>query len=175
MLRGERSQTYRPEHHNFSEHFVFEPHQEPGLSPSILAELDAKGFRWIHALVGEIDAGIETYGACELVLDCACPGESVPFRRGDCNDDWTADLSDALCILNWLFLGTATPGCMSATNTNGDAGTDLTDAVYLLGFLFLGGPAPADPFDDVRARHAAIRSGGRLRIFASCGGSGAEE
>ncbi len=33
VLRGEYSQTYRPEHHNFAEHFLFEPQVEPGLSP----------------------------------------------------------------------------------------------------------------------------------------------
>jgi hypothetical protein len=72
---------------------------------------------------------------------------SLPrFVRGDCNDDGNVDISDALCTLNWLFLGGATPGCLAATNTNGDAAVDLSDAVYLLGYLFLGGPAPVLPF-----------------------------
>ncbi len=43
VLRGEYSQTYRPEHHNFAEHFLFEPQLEPGLSPDVLAELEGKG------------------------------------------------------------------------------------------------------------------------------------
>jgi hypothetical protein len=172
VLRGERSQTYRPEHHNFSEHFVFEPHQEPGLSPAILAELDARGIRWIHALAGDIGSRIETHGACELVLDCACPGESVPFRRGDCNDDGTADLSDAICILNWLFAGGAAPGCTSATNTNGDGQSDITDAIYLLGFLFLGGPPPAAPFDACGPGTLPSDPAAGCATFASCGGAG---
>jgi hypothetical protein len=53
-----------------------------------------------------------------------------------------------VCILNWLFLGEATPGCIAATNTNGDDAANLTDATYLLGHLFSGGPAPAAPFPD---------------------------
>lgn len=70
------------------------------------------------------------------------------FIRGNCNDDDRVDLSDAVCILTWLFLGGERPGCVSVTNTNGDGTTDLTDAVYLLTHLFLGGPAPPEPFPD---------------------------
>ena len=48
VLRGYYSQTYRPHHHNFSEDFLFEPALEPGVSPAILAELEAKNIRYIH-------------------------------------------------------------------------------------------------------------------------------
>jgi hypothetical protein len=47
-LRSYWSQTYRPEHHNFGEYFLFEPALEPGLSPAILAELESKNIRYIH-------------------------------------------------------------------------------------------------------------------------------
>ncbi len=70
------------------------------------------------------------------------------FRRGDCNDDGNLNISDAVCTLEWLFLGGATPGCVAATNTNGDDAADITDATYLLNHLFAGGPAPAQPFPD---------------------------
>lgn len=68
-----------------------------------------------------------------------------PFLRGDCNDDGGVDIADAVCILNWLFLGGNTPGCLAATNTNGDAGADISDGTYLLNHLFLGGPPPVAP------------------------------
>ncbi len=64
------------------------------------------------------------------------------FIRGDCN----VGIADAVCILNWLFAGEAAPGCVAATNTNGDDAANLTDATYLLNHLFRGGPAPAGPF-----------------------------
>jgi hypothetical protein len=73
---------------------------------------------------------------------------ATEFLRGDCNDDGAVDISDAVCILGWLFLGDAQPACLSATNTNGDAGGDLSDAVYLLNHLFLGGPPPPGPFPE---------------------------
>jgi hypothetical protein len=70
------------------------------------------------------------------------------FRRGYCNDDGTVDISDAVCVLEWLFLGREEPGCVAATNVNGDEAVDISDAVSLLGFLFLGGPTPVAPYPD---------------------------
>ena len=71
-----------------------------------------------------------------------------PFLRGDCNDDGTVDLSDGVCILTWLFAGEAAPGCVAATNTNGEDAADISDATYLLNHLFAGGPAPVAPYPD---------------------------
>lgn len=68
------------------------------------------------------------------------------FLRGDCNDSGVVDLSDAVCTLNWLFLGTEPPGCVAAANANGDAAVDISDPVALLSHLFLGGPAPVLPY-----------------------------
>ena len=70
------------------------------------------------------------------------------FVRGDCNDDDEVDISDAVCILGWLFLGGDAPGCVAVANTNGDVEEDISDGVYLLSYLFLGGPAPASPFPE---------------------------
>ena len=70
------------------------------------------------------------------------------FRRGDCNDDGTVNLSDAACALDWLFAGAREPGCVAALNTNGDADVNIADPVALLNFLFGGGPIITDPFPD---------------------------
>lgn len=45
QLSGYFSQTYRPEHHNFTENFLFDPHLEEGSSAGVLAEWDAAGIR----------------------------------------------------------------------------------------------------------------------------------
>ncbi len=62
VLRGWYSQTYKPEHHNFSEHFLFEPELEPGLSPAVLAELREKDIRLIHVYTSFDEPTITTYG-----------------------------------------------------------------------------------------------------------------
>ena len=70
------------------------------------------------------------------------------FLRGDCNDDGAVNISDATCVLNWLFAGGETPRCVAATNTNGDDAANISDATYLLNFLFGGGDGLAAPFPD---------------------------
>ena len=89
-----------------------------------------------------------------------CPGRCVArsvdvpppglrhFLRGDCNDDGNVNISDAVCILNWLFLEGAVPPCIAATNVDGVGQVNLTDALYLLNYLFLNGAAPPVPFPD---------------------------
>ena len=79
--------------------------------------------------------------------EAACEREAPPFLRGDCNDDGGLDLSDAVCIMSWLFLGSQDPGCIAVMNANGDGVLDLSDPVLLLNHLFVGGAvAPVAPF-----------------------------
>ena len=47
-LRGYFSQTYRPEHHNFAENFLFEPALEEGIAPEVLDELALHGIRYVY-------------------------------------------------------------------------------------------------------------------------------
>jgi len=48
ILTNYFSQTYSTSRHNFYEYFVFEPRLEPGISPAILAELEALDIRSIY-------------------------------------------------------------------------------------------------------------------------------
>jgi hypothetical protein len=79
------------------------------------------------------------------------------FRRGDGNDDGTVDLSDAVFVLGFLFLGGAEPVCQDACDSTDDGRLDISDGILILGALFLGqGPIPPpgtadcglDPTDD---------------------------
>ena len=71
--------------------------------------------------------------------------DGVAFRRGTVNADDRVDLSDAVAILGFLFLGDATPQCLDALDVDDDGRIVLTDAVALLSYLFLGGAFPASP------------------------------
>jgi hypothetical protein len=62
------------------------------------------------------------------------------FLRGEANDDGKLDLSDAVFILGFLFLGTTEPGCREALDVNDDNAIDIADAISILGHLFLGSP-----------------------------------
>ena len=72
--------------------------------------------------------------------------ESRSFRRGDIDANGALDLSDAIHLLDHLFLGEEAPSCIDAADTNDDAVVDLSDAMHVLQFLFLGGPPPEQPF-----------------------------
>lgn len=66
VLEGYYSQTYRPEHHNFVENFLFEPRMEPGMPQDILRQLSDRNIRFIHMLLDHrtnVDESmIATYG-----------------------------------------------------------------------------------------------------------------
>ncbi|HVR75571.1 MAG TPA: hypothetical protein VMT52_14645, partial [Planctomycetota bacterium] len=74
------------------------------------------------------------------------PGSGgVQFHRGDADDNGSLQLTDAVRILGFLFLGGPAPTCLEAADADDNGSLQLTDAVRILGFLFLGGPPPAPP------------------------------
>ena len=70
----------------------------------------------------------------------------TPFQRGDPNADGRRDVSDAIIVLRFLFLGESGPGCEKSADTNDSGTLDLSDAIYFLNYLFLGGAEPPPPF-----------------------------
>ncbi|MEM7234338.1 MAG: hypothetical protein AAF517_19325, partial [Planctomycetota bacterium] len=75
--------------------------------------------------------------------------QPLAFQRGDANGDFGQDLSDAVFVLTFLFLGGDGPVCMAAADTNDSGVVDLSDPIALLNHLFLGGPQPAAPYPDL--------------------------
>jgi len=68
------------------------------------------------------------------------------FLRGDADGNAKVEITDAIRILNYLFLGGVPPVCIDAADVNDTGRIDISSAVALLNFLFLGGPQPAVPF-----------------------------
>lgn len=69
------------------------------------------------------------------------------FQRGDANVDGVENLSDAVTVLGYLFLGAPRElACQKAADMNDDGKLDIADPSALLGYLFLGStprlPAP---------------------------------
>ena len=67
------------------------------------------------------------------------------FTRGEVNNLPSVNLTDALVILQYLFVGGAEPGCLDAADVDDRGGLNLTDAVALLNYLFLAGSPPSFP------------------------------
>jgi hypothetical protein len=94
------------------------------------------------------ELGLETERTSDeikkMVLNFAAPREEIKFHRGDLNNDGKADVSDGLCLLEFLFAsGRVT--CREAADTNNDGRVDCSDVVSILGYLFLGTKPPVDP------------------------------
>jgi hypothetical protein len=75
-------------------------------------------------------------------------GETL-FARGDVNADGNPDISDAVFLLGFLFVGIDQfPLCEKAGDSDDNGGLELTDAVFLLDYLFRGGRHLPPPFLD---------------------------
>jgi hypothetical protein len=68
------------------------------------------------------------------------------FIRGDSNGDGVTNLSDAVHILGFLFLGGPAPSCRDASDADDSGVIELTDAVVILRTLFLGDSTIAPPY-----------------------------
>jgi hypothetical protein len=71
--------------------------------------------------------------------------EPKKFYRADPNNDGSANITDGIYILNYLFLGGPAPTCRESADPNNDKVVNITDGIYVLNYLFLGGPAPLPP------------------------------
>jgi hypothetical protein len=76
-----------------------------------------------------------------------CPvARCVCVSCGDANSDGGIDISDAVLLISYIFLGGIAPADCSYANgmgdANGDGALDVSDAVYLISFIFTGGLTP---------------------------------
>jgi len=92
--------------------------------------------------------GFTVVFACLLVLVCPLRPqlEAGSFVRGDANADGAINMTDAISILSFLFLGGAEPACLDAADTDNNEVVQLTDGIYMLNFLFSGGTPPPPPY-----------------------------
>ncbi len=69
-------------------------------------------------------------------------GPEPPPMRGDTTRDRQLDVSDAIFLLQYLFLGGPAPACSPVADVDASGALDIADAISLLDFLFLGRSAP---------------------------------
>jgi hypothetical protein len=88
------AQSMRPQHHNFTEDFIFEPGRDPSVTPQQLAELAAADVRVIYMTATPWGGGtLELYSEAEwgdLCLDACVDGDTDGMCAGapmlDCDD-----------------------------------------------------------------------------------------
>jgi hypothetical protein len=103
-----------------------------------------------------LDAGLTDF-SIELMLNDAAYYTSPPmplnveplYIVGDANNDGDINVSDAVLIINYVFIGGDPP---IPEETSGDANCDgsvnVSDAVMIINFVFIGGNTPGDPNGD---------------------------
>jgi len=100
----------------------------------------------LYELRGRIGASKSRRISCPVIIPPPPPPPPLErFRRGDVNASNEVDITDAVALLNFLFLAGARPSCFDAADADDSGLLDLTDAVGILGFLFLGNPPPRAP------------------------------
>jgi ELWxxDGT repeat protein len=78
-----------------------------------------------------------------MILPLNC---HIPFHRGDPNSSGTTDISDAILIFGFLFLGDPEAlSCKESADANNDGAVDISDGIFLLNWLFTDGPEPGAP------------------------------
>ncbi len=64
------------------------------------------------------------------------------YDCGDANDDGDINVSDAVHLINYVFLSGPAPEPHCIGDANGDSSVNVSDAVYIINYVFLGGNAP---------------------------------
>jgi hypothetical protein len=64
------------------------------------------------------------------------------YDCGDANGDGGINVSDAVFIINYIFVSGAAPDPVCVANANGDNSVNVSDAVYIINYVFIGGGPP---------------------------------
>jgi Dockerin type I domain len=80
-------------------------------------------------------------GSVVGAMEIAC---EIEYFCGDANNDKTVNVSDAVWIVNYVFLGGSPPQPMEAGEANCDGDVNISDAVWIINYVFLGGNTPCD-------------------------------
>jgi von Willebrand factor type A domain/Dockerin type I domain len=68
--------------------------------------------------------------------------EAPPYACGDANTDFAVNVSDAVFIINYVFVGGEAPAPLYIADANCDDAVNVSDAVYVINYVFVGGPVP---------------------------------
>jgi len=112
-------------------------------------DIDNAGFRSFQQSVADFRLGTTDNGPIcmdkvELIFPEA-PAGKTKFHRGDFDETGQLDVTDAINILNYLFLAGVAPSCLESADADDSGQVDVTDAIVVLNFLFLAGEALPNP------------------------------
>lgn len=71
-------------------------------------------------------------------------GDACQYKCGDANADGKVNVSDAVYIINYVFVGGNPPNPLKAGDANCDVSVNVSDAVWIINYVFVGGNLPCD-------------------------------
>jgi hypothetical protein len=100
-------------------------------------------------IVWDGDDGTGSLANDEFEIFGAITGSSNnTYVCGDANSDGTVNVSDAVYIINYVFVGGAPPNPLNSGDANCDGAVNVSDAVYIINYVFVGGNYPCDTNGD---------------------------
>jgi len=75
-------------------------------------------------------------------------GDFCDFICGDANADQAVNVSDAVWVINFVFVGGAAPDPFWSGDVNCDDTVNVSDAVWIINYTFVGGNKPCDSDGD---------------------------
>jgi len=110
----------------------------------------------VHTLATELTSGAQYWWKVKVEDEygdsawCNTVNSFWIMKCGDANNDKTVNVSDAVYIINYVFVGgSPAPIPLESGNVNCDESVNVSDAVYIINYVFVGGsPAPCDPDGD---------------------------
>jgi len=105
-------------------------------------------------------------GGWRELLQVSCPA----FIRGDSDGNGLIEITDAIHVFVYAFLGGDISRCVDAADATADGAVDLADGVTILGYLFLGATAPPAPFPACGQPPAASQLGCERNDACDLGG-----
>ena len=131
------------------------------ISSNLCAQSQSENFK-LAADVLDASAGKATSDSCSLrVCSGGHPGvigisKGASFyalqgyvyvatvEHGDANGDGETTISDAVCVVNYLFRGGPPPEPPESGDVNCDGVVTIADVVYIINYLFKSGPPPCN-------------------------------
>lgn len=105
------------------------------------------GMAVLDSFVYTVFTDFEQSGNSDIYMDITANPTAGPCQGkcGDANNDATVNVSDAVKIINYVFVGGQEPQpVLACGDANGDGAVNVSDAVKIINYVFVGGGAPGD-------------------------------